>query len=134
MNDDRLLIGLSALAQPIRLMLYRLLVDAGPAGSGPVALSASTGIQRNLVSYHLQPLVAAGLVRSERRGRDVNYRVETVELNRLAVELLGLSDRTAARGTRYRTKGPSHPQAEGGPDGAEQGTFESKAAGRTAQD
>jgi DNA-binding transcriptional ArsR family regulator len=44
------------------------------------------------VSYHLQPLVAAGLVKSERRGRDVNYRVEGAGLNRLAAAVLGLSE------------------------------------------
>ena len=92
MSDGRLLAGLAALAQPIRLKLYRLLVEAGPEGSGPVAMSVAANIQRNLVSYHLQPLVAAGLVRSERRGRDVNYRVESAALNRLAADLLGLSD------------------------------------------
>lgn len=92
MTDLDLAMGLSALGHPIRLRLYRLLVAAGPDGVGPVALSGSAGIQRNLVSYHLQPLVAAGLVRSERRGRDVNYRVEVTGLNRLAAAVLGLSE------------------------------------------
>ncbi|MGC5796017.1 ArsR/SmtB family transcription factor [Sphingomonas sp. NFX23] len=92
MIDRDLAVALSALGQPIRLKLYRLLVAAGSDGVGPVVLSGAAGIQRNLVSYHLQPLVAAGLVRSERRGRDVNYRVEGAGLNRLAAAVLGLSE------------------------------------------
>lgn len=102
MSDDRLLSGLAALAQPMRLQLYRLLVDAGPAGSGPVALSNAAGIQRNLVSYHLQPLVAAGLVRSERRGRDVNYGVVAGGLDRLATELLSIGMRDLGNGGDLR--------------------------------
>ncbi len=102
MNDDTLAMALSALGHRIRLSLYRRLVTAGPAGLGPVALAEAVGLQRNLVSYHLQPLAAAGLVRSERRGRDVNYRVDHAGLNRLAAAVLGLSDEQtveSARGT-----------------------------------
>lgn len=96
MNDDTLAMSLSALGQRIRLSLYRRLVAAGPGGLGPVALAEAVGLQRNLVSYHLQPLVAAGLVRSERRGRDVNYRVDHAGLNRLAAAVLGLSEAPTA--------------------------------------
>ena len=92
MTDDALAISMSALGQKIRLSLYRRLVAAGPEGLGPVALAEAVGMQRNLVSYHLQPLVAAGLARSERRGRDVNYRVDPAALNRLAVAMMNLSE------------------------------------------
>lgn len=91
MPDEDLVLGLAALGQPIRLSLYRHLVVAGEAGIGPVALAAAVGMQRNLISYHLQPLVAAALVRSEKRGRDVNYRVDPIGLNKLASALLNLS-------------------------------------------
>lgn len=92
MTDDTLAASLSALGQKIRLSLYRCLVTAGSAGLGPVAIAEAVGLQRNLVSYHLQPLVLAGLVRSERRGRDVNYRVDPAGLNRLAAAVLDLSE------------------------------------------
>ena len=92
MTDDSLATSLSALGQKIRLSLYRCLVTAGSAGLGPVAIAEAVGLQRNLVSYHLQPLVLAGLVRSERRGRDVNYRVDPAGLNRLAAAVLDLSE------------------------------------------
>lgn len=90
MEDEALARALSAIGHPIRLGLYRSLVAAGAAGDGPVSLASRAGIQRPLISYHLQPLVAAGLVTSERRGRDVNYRVVPGGLSRLASDLLGL--------------------------------------------
>ena len=90
MQDDELARSLAALGHPIRLGLYRSLVAAGAAGKGPVALAAQAGLPRNLISYHLQPLVVAGLVRSERRGRDVDYSVVSGGLNTLAANLLGL--------------------------------------------
>ena len=91
MDDAALSGALSALGHPIRMALYRRLVAVGSAGSGPVALAAMQGLQRNLISYHLQPLVAAGLVRSERRGRDVNYRVVPSGMNRVVKDLLELA-------------------------------------------
>lgn len=75
MEETKLSLSLAALGHPIRLAMFRLLVDAGEAGMGPVAIGASMGMQHNLVSYHLQPLVRAGLASSERRGREVDYRV-----------------------------------------------------------
>ena len=96
MDDHRLSAALAALGHPIRLGLFRRLVAAGEAGIGPVALGALSKIPRNLVSYHLRPLVAAGLVTSERRGRDVAYRVEGSGLERLActVRALGAASDT----------------------------------------
>lgn len=87
MDDEPLGLGLSALGHPTRLGLLRLLLANGAAGSGPTALADAYGLPRNLVSYHLKPLVAAGLVRSERRGRDVNYSVDQRQLGETALAL-----------------------------------------------
>lgn len=85
MEDDDLCLGLAALGHPTRLALFRALVLAGSTGRGPTALAEGQGLQRTLVSYHLQPLVAAGLVRSEKRGRDVSYAVDVVRLAEVAL-------------------------------------------------
>lgn len=95
MDDENLARALFALGHPIRLALYRRLVAKGPAGEGPVALAGHAGLQRSLISYHLQPLVAVGLVHSERRGRDVNYRVVPAGLTGLVNDLMGLSTHAA---------------------------------------
>lgn len=90
MDQQALTQALAALGHPIRMSLYRRLVATGDAGSGPVALAAAQGIQQNLVSYHLQPLLAAGLVRNERRGREVIYKALPAGITRLATGLLNL--------------------------------------------
>lgn len=87
MDDETLGLGLAALGHPTRLGLLRLLIAHGAAGSGPSALADAYGLPRPLVSYHLKPLVAAGLVHSERRGRDVNYSVDRRRLGETSLAL-----------------------------------------------
>ena len=91
MSEAFLVHALAALGQPIRLSLYRLLVEAGEEGRGPGALATAVGIPRNLVSYHLQPLLGASLLMNERSGRDVIYRVEPSGIERLVAALLALA-------------------------------------------
>jgi ArsR family transcriptional regulator len=45
----------------------------------------------NLLSYHLRILREAGLVEGTRRGRRVDYRVNLLALQELAVELVRLA-------------------------------------------
>ncbi|WP_390549693.1 ArsR/SmtB family transcription factor [Qipengyuania sp. MTN3-11] len=65
----------AALGSDVRLEIFRQLVDSSPTGLGPTALSELMGLPRNLISYHLTPLRACGLVANEKDGRDVLYRV-----------------------------------------------------------
>ncbi|KQO58620.1 ArsR/SmtB family transcription factor [Sphingomonas sp. Leaf257] len=85
MDDKSLCFGLAALGHPTRLALFRQLVRAGASGRGPTALAEDEGMQRTLVSYHLQPLVAAGLVRSQKHGRDVVYSIDSDRLAETAL-------------------------------------------------
>ncbi|QXT34919.1 metalloregulator ArsR/SmtB family transcription factor [Sphingomonas sanguinis] len=95
MEDQLLSMALAALGHPTRLALFRQLVRAGSQGRGPTALAEEQGVQRTLISYHLQPLVAAGLVRSEKHGRDVNYRIDPTRLSEVALTVQGLAFRTS---------------------------------------
>lgn len=54
-------------------------------------LSPALGMAPNLLSYHLRVLREAGLVEGTRRGRRVEYRVRSVALRELAVELVRLA-------------------------------------------
>ncbi len=82
--------ALAALGHPTRMSLYRRIVASGDAGVGPVTLGAEHGIRQNLISYHLQSLLAAGLVRNDRRGREVIYKAVPAGMTRLATRLLDL--------------------------------------------
>ena len=65
---------LAALAQPLRLQVFRALVVAGPTGLTPGALAAALGVAATTLSFHLKELVHAGLTTQERDGRNLIYR------------------------------------------------------------
>lgn len=67
-------LALSALGQPTRLSVFRLLVEAGPGGRMAGEIAEALSLPGATLSFHLKELHAAGLVRSEQRGRYVCYR------------------------------------------------------------
>ena len=64
---------LSALAHDIRLDVFRLLVQAGPAGMAAGDIATRLDIRPNTLSNNLTILTAAALVRSVREGRSIRY-------------------------------------------------------------
>ncbi len=60
----------AALGNPSRLHIIRLLVQAGADGLNIGAIGAHTGIPASTLAHHVRQLVAAGLIRQERRGRE----------------------------------------------------------------
>jgi len=66
---------LSALAQPTRLTIFRLLIKAGAAGVPVGEIAKMVEAPQNTVSTHLATLSHAGLVVGMRQGRIVRYRV-----------------------------------------------------------
>lgn len=87
---------LSALAQPTRLRVYQLLTRHGSDGltAGEIAKLADTAA--NTMSAHLAILSRAGLVVSERRGREVVYRAKSAGLRQLTDHLLKLGQEADA--------------------------------------
>jgi DNA-binding transcriptional ArsR family regulator len=71
---------LSALAQPHRLAVYRLLVVAGPAGRLAGDIATELGIPPSSLSFHLAHLRRAGLVTAEQRGRQRRYAADFVAM------------------------------------------------------
>lgn len=68
--------SLSALAHDGRLTLMRLLIQAGPDGLGAGDLATRAKIMASTASAQLLVLSNAGLVRSERQGRNIRYFAE----------------------------------------------------------
>jgi DNA-binding transcriptional ArsR family regulator len=64
----------AALADPTRRHLLERLGDAGPLTA--TALSRDLPMSRQAVAKHLGALAEAGLVRPERHGREVRFRLE----------------------------------------------------------
>jgi len=72
------LAALAALAHPVRLDVFRVLVQAGPDGITPTALAAlvQPALKQSTLATHLKELVAAGLVANARAGRNALYRAD----------------------------------------------------------
>ncbi|UFW85937.1 metalloregulator ArsR/SmtB family transcription factor [Bradyrhizobium barranii] len=66
--------ALSALAQPTRLAIVRLLMKHEPIGITAGQIAETIGAPHNTLSSHLAILVRAGLLRSSREGRTIIYR------------------------------------------------------------
>jgi len=71
MDEKSAVVSLSALAQGMRLRVFRALVGAGPQGFTPGALSATLDVPASTLSFHLKELTQAGLVSQERDGRNL---------------------------------------------------------------
>ena len=81
MEEKTAVIALGALAQPMRLRVFRALVGAAPLGLTPGALSATLGVPASTLSFHLKELMHAGLVSHERSGRSLIYRPQLYHMN-----------------------------------------------------
>ena len=83
MQEKTAIAALAALAQTLRLRVFRALVGAGPSGMTPGALSALLDVPPSTLSFHLKELTHAGLVAPERDGRHLVYRPELGHMNAL---------------------------------------------------
>jgi DNA-binding transcriptional ArsR family regulator len=74
---------LSALAQPTRLEIYRLLLKHEPIGITAGVIADAIGAPHNTISTHLGILVRAGLLHSARDGRSIIYRADIAGMRAL---------------------------------------------------
>ena len=68
----------AALGDPVRLAMIARLCGDGPLPT--ITLKRQTGISRQAITKHLQVLEEAGLVKSDRVGRDRLWRMHTEQL------------------------------------------------------
>lgn len=87
MEEKAIVASLAALAQPIRLKVFRALVVAGKAGLTPGAISEALDVPANTLSFHLKELAHAGLVSQERSSRNIIYRAAFDRMHELLVYL-----------------------------------------------
>jgi DNA-binding transcriptional ArsR family regulator len=87
MDEKTAVASLMALAQGMRLRIFRTLVGAGPRGLTPGALSATLDVPPSTLSFHLKELLYSGLVSQERDGRHLIYRPSLEQMNGLLAYL-----------------------------------------------
>jgi ArsR family transcriptional regulator, arsenate/arsenite/antimonite-responsive transcriptional repressor len=89
MEEHAAVASLAALAQPMRLRVFRALVGAAPDGMTPGMLAAMLDVPASTLSFHLKELTHAGLVTQARESRNLIYQPAIERMN----DLLGyLSD------------------------------------------
>ncbi len=99
MDEKTAVAALAALAQAMRLRVFRALVGAAPQGMTPGALAATLDLPASTLSFHLKALMHAGLVTQQRDGRNLHYRPDIVRMN----ELLGYLTAHCCRGAGCAT-------------------------------
>ncbi|MCY1232363.1 ArsR/SmtB family transcription factor [Variovorax sp. 38R] len=83
MEEKNVIQALAALAQPVRLQVFRALVVAGPGGLTPGVLAEQLAVPSTSLSFHLKELTHANLVSQERDGRNLIYRAVFEQMNAL---------------------------------------------------
>jgi ArsR family transcriptional regulator, arsenate/arsenite/antimonite-responsive transcriptional repressor len=81
MEEHDVVKALAALAQPMRLQIFRALVVTGPQGMTPGVMAQGLGVSPSVVSFHLKELTHAGLVTQERASRNLIYRAAFDRMN-----------------------------------------------------
>lgn len=88
MDTESAIGALGALAQGTRLDAFRLLVRHEPEGLPAGEVARALAVPQNTMSVHLATLARAGLIRSERRSRIINYRANLDQLKALTLFLV----------------------------------------------
>lgn len=83
MKEKLVIRSLAALAQPMRLRIFRALVVGGSAGLTPSVLVGTLDVSATSLSFHLKELANSGLVTQERQGRNLVYRAAFAQMNGL---------------------------------------------------
>lgn len=88
MESKEIIQALSALAQESRLVVYRLLVQAGPAGLPAGRIAELAHIPPSSLSFHLKELSHAGLVSSRQESRFIFYSANFSRMNAVLAYLM----------------------------------------------
>ena len=95
MSEEEVVRALGALAQPLRLQVFRALGVVGETGLTPGAIQEGLGVPAATLSFHLKELVASGLVTQERSSRHLVYRAAYPRMN----DLLGYLTQNCCQGS-----------------------------------
>jgi ArsR family transcriptional regulator len=83
MKSDQAVAALAALAHDYRLSIYRMLVEAGPAGLNAGTIAARLNIPPSSLTFHVQQLHRAGLISQQRKSRELIYSTDFDVMNGL---------------------------------------------------
>jgi len=106
MEEQSAIVSLAALAQPMRLRVFRALIGAAPEGLTPGALAELLDVPASTLSFHLKELMHAGLVTQQRDGRHLIYRPSIERMD----ALLGYLSAHCCRGRGCGSRATGRPR------------------------
>ncbi len=83
MRTPEVIDALGALAHEHRLAIYRLLVERGPEGLPAGLIGERVGLVPSSLTFHLQALQRAGLIKQVRASRQLIYSADFGVMNEL---------------------------------------------------
>jgi ArsR family transcriptional regulator len=83
MKSTRVIAALAALAHNHRLAIYRLLIEQGPEGLPAGLIGNRVGLLPSSLTFHLQSLHRAGLIKQTRVSRHLMYSADFSAMNEL---------------------------------------------------
>ena len=87
METKQTIDALGALAHEIRLTVFRMLVQHGPAGLPAGVIAERLGLPPSSLTFHLQQLQRAGLLTQRRLSRQLIYAADFAAMNGLVAFL-----------------------------------------------
>ena len=87
MKTPQVIEALGALAQEHRLAIFRLLVETGSEGLSAGRIAERVGLVPSSLTFHLQNLRRAGLIRQRRASRQLFYAADFDGMNALVAYL-----------------------------------------------
>ncbi|QWD00279.1 helix-turn-helix transcriptional regulator [Polynucleobacter paneuropaeus] len=88
MKNTQAISAFLALGQETRLNVFRLIVQRGDVGLTPSEIIEKLGIPNATLSFHLKDLVDAELLLVERQSRNLIYRPNAEQVQKLSEFLL----------------------------------------------
>ena len=83
MNNARAVAAFAAISHENRLAIFRLLVKRGPQGLPAGVIAERLGVVPSSLTFHLQALQRAGLLKRRRDGRQLIYSADFAAMNAL---------------------------------------------------
>lgn len=88
MDDQNAATVFASLGHPNRVSILRLLVRAGEVGLNVSHMREALGLPATTFGHHLKALVDAGVVRQDKRGRELISRADYCAIQRLTAFLM----------------------------------------------
>lgn len=83
MKPAKTIAALGALAHEYRLVVFRMLVARGPEGLAAGEIADRLKLPPSSLTFHVQALMRAGLIRQQRAGRQLLYSADFAVMNDL---------------------------------------------------